>query len=191
MKAMTRMRLALLIAALATAGGLQAAEVAEVRIADQVKVGDSELVLNGAGLRSKMFFKVYVGALYVGQKASDAQALIDSTQPRRMRLRMMRDVDADSFYAALDEGLRNNHTPAQFAEIKAQAEQLGALMRAFGKVREGEVIDIDFTADGIALTRNGEAAGKVGGAAFAKALLRVWLGDKPADAGLKKSLLGG
>lgn len=189
--AMKRLRQGLLIAALATASGLQAAEVAEVRIADQVKVGDSELLLNGAGLRSKLFFKVYVGALYVGQKASDAQALIDSTQPRRMRLRLMRDVDADSFYAALDEGLRNNHTPAQFAEIKGQAEQLGALMRAFGKVREGEVIDIDFSADGIALTRNGEAAGKVAGAAFAKALLRVWLGDKPADAGLKKSLLGG
>lgn len=189
--AMKRMRLALLIAVLATAGGLQAAEVAEVRIADLVKVGDNELVLNGAGLRSKLFFKVYVGALYAGQKASDAQALIDSTQPRRMRLRMMRDVDADSFYAALDEGLRNNHTAAQFAEIKAPAEQLGALMRAFGKVREGEVIDIDFAADGIALTRNGEPAGKVAGAAFAKGLLRVWLGDKPADAGLKKSLLGG
>jgi len=170
--------------------GVQAMEVAEVKIADQVKVGGNELQLNGAGLRIKIFFRVYIGALYVGQKTGDAQALIDSTQPRRMRLRMLRDVDADSFYAALDEGLRNNHTAAQLAEIKGQADQLGALMRAFGKVREGEVIDIDFTADGVAVTRNGEAAGKVAGGAFAKGLLRVWLGDKPADAELKKALLG-
>lgn len=180
-----------LLAALLVAPGLQAAEVADVRVADQLRVGDSELVLNGAGLRSKLFFKVYVGALYAPQKETSAQALIDSTQPRRMRLRLMRDVDADSFYEALDEGMRKNHGAEQLAALKPKIDQLGMLMRAFGKVREGEVIDIDFSPEGVVLTRNGELAGKVAGGEFASALLRVWLGDSPADAGLRKALLGG
>lgn len=183
-------RRAALLAVLLASPALHAAEVAGVAVADQLKVAGGDLVLNGAGLRSKVFFKVYVGALYVSQKSAAAEAVIDSGQPRRMRLHMLRDLDADSFYAALDEGLRNNHSAAQLAELKPQSDQLAALMRGFGKVRESEVIDIDFTGDGIVLARNGSIAGKVAGAAIGRALLRVWLGEKPADAGLKKALLG-
>jgi len=37
---------------------------------------------------------------------------------------------------------------------------------------------------------NGEVQGKVGSVPFARALLKVWLGDNPVDASLKKALLG-
>jgi long-chain acyl-CoA synthetase len=86
--------------------------------------------------------------------------------------------------------LKNNHSPAEMAELKTQADQLGAIMKAIGKAREGDTIGIDFTVDGVAVSLNGEARGKVAGAGFAKALLKVWLGDKPVDASLKKALLG-
>lgn len=186
----TTVRQAALIAALVAVPGLHAAEVAGVRVDDAIKVGNSELVLNGAGLRSKLFIKVYVGALYVGQKATTPAAIYDSPQPRRMLMRMMRDLDADSLSSALDEGLRNNHSPVELAEIKTQADQLGGIMKGIGKAREGDTIGIDFSADGVAVSLNGEMRGKVAGAGFAKALLKVWLGDKPADASLKKALLG-
>lgn len=186
----TCVRKAALIAALMTVPGLHAAEVAGVKVEDRLKVGSSELVLNGAGLRSKMFIKVYIGALYVGQKATTPAAIYDSTGPRRMVLRLLRDLDADSLHSALDEGLKNNHSPAEMADMKGQAEQLAGIMKSIGKVREGDTIAIDFTADGVAVSQNGEQRGKVPGAGFARALLKVWLGDKPADASLKKSLLG-
>lgn len=181
---------AALVVALLAAPGLHAAEVAGVKVDDRVRVGNSDLVLNGAGLRSKVFIKVYVGALYVGQKATTPAAIYDSTQPRRMVMRMMRDLDADSLNSALDEGLKNNHTPAELAEMKPQADALAAIMKAIGKAREGDTITIDFSVDGVVVGLNGETRGKVAGAGFAKALLKVWLGDKPADASLKKALLG-
>ena len=186
----TSVRRAALIAALVAVPGLHAAEVAGVRVADSIKVGNSELVLNGAGLRSKLFIKVYVGALYVGQKAATPAAIYDSATPRRMVLRLLRDLDADSLHSALDEGLRNNHSPAELSDMQAQADQLARIMKAIGKVREGDTISIDFSGGGIAVSQNGEVRGKVAGAGFAKALLKVWLGDKPADASLKKALLG-
>ncbi|MDE1545240.1 chalcone isomerase family protein [Dechloromonas agitata] len=186
----TSVRRAALIAALMAVPGLHAAEVAGVRVADSVKVGNNELVLNGAGLRSKLFIKVYVGALYVGQKAATPAAIYDSATPRRMVLRLLRDLDADSLHSALDEGLRNNHTPAELSEMQAQAEQLAGIMKAIGKVREGDTISIDFSSEGVVVSQNGEVRGKVAGAGFAKALLKVWLGEKPADASLKKALLG-
>lgn len=186
----TSVRRAALIAALVAVPGLHAAEVAGVRVADSIKVGNSELVLNGAGLRSKLFIKVYVGALYVGQKAATPAAIYDSATPRRMVLRLLRDLDAGSLHSALDEGLRNNHSPAELSDMQAQADQLAGIMKAIGKVREGDTVSIDFSAEGVVVSQNGEVRGKVAGANFAKALLKVWLGDKPADASLKKALLG-
>src|SRR6185369_651281 len=179
-----------LIAALIAAPGLQAAEVAGVKVEEKLKVGGSELVLNGAGLRSKLFIKVYVGALYVGQKSTTPAGIYDSTAPRRMVMRMLRDMDAETLHGALDDGLKNNLTPAELAELKPQAEQLATIMKGIGKVREGDSIAIDFTSEGVAVSLNGESRGKVAGPAFARALLKVWLGDKPADAALKKALLG-
>ena len=186
----TSVRRAALIAALVAVPGLHAAEVAGVKVADSIKVGSNELVLNGAGLRSKLFIKVYVGALYVGQKSSTSAAIFDSATPRRMVLRLLRDLDADSLHSALDEGLRNNHSAAELSDMKAQADQLGGIMKAMGKVHEGDTVSIDFSTEGVVVSQNGEVRGKVAGAGFAKALLKVWLGDKPADASLKKALLG-
>ena len=186
----TVMRAALL-AALIAAPGLQAAEVAGVKVDDRIRVGSSELVLNGAGLRSKLFVKVYVGALYVWQKANTTAAIIDQSGPRRMVMRLLRDMDADTLHGALDEGLRNNLSAAELADMKPQADQLAGIMKGIGKVREGDSIAIDFGTDGIVIALNGDAKGKVAGGNFARALLKVWLGEKPADASLKKALLGG
>lgn len=183
-------RRAALLAALIVAPGLQAAEVAGVRIDEMQQVGGKELVLNGAGLRSKLFIKLYVGALYVSQKSAAPAALIDSTAPRRMSLRLLRDIGADTLHGALDDGLANNHTPDELNALKPAADQFAALMKGFGKLKEGDTVAIDFSADGVSVSLNGESRGKVAGPAFARALLKVWLGDKPADASLKKALLG-
>ena len=187
---MRNVRRSVLLAALLATPGLYAAEVAGIKVEDSLRVGGSELVLNGAGLRSKLFIKVYVGALYASQKSATAAALLDSTAPRRMQMRLLRDLGADALHEALEDGLNSNNTPAELAEIKSQSEQLAGIMKSIGKVKEGDTVAIDFQADGIAVSLNGEARGKVAGAGIARALLKVWLGDKPVDASLKKALLG-
>lgn len=184
-------RRAALLAALLAVPTLHAAEVAGIKLDDSLRIGGSELLLNGAGIRSKLFIKVYVGALYVGQKSNVSAAIVDSPQPRRMVMRLLRDLDAETLASAMDEGLRANNSPAELADMKAQAEALAGIMKSIGKAREGDTIAIDFSADGVTVSLNGETRGKVAGPGFAKALLKVWLGDKPADASLKKALLGG
>lgn len=185
------MRAATLIAALSAAPGLHAAEVAGVHVDDRIRVGTQELVLNGAGIRTKVFFKVYVGALYTGAHATTPEAVYEAAGPRRISLHLLRDLDAQALHEALDEGLRNNLSATELDALKGPAGQLATLMKSIGKARSGTVIAIDFGADGLAVSVNGEARGQVAGGAFAKALLRVWLGEKPADADLKKALLGG
>jgi long-chain acyl-CoA synthetase len=190
MIASTNVRRAALIAALLAVPGLQAAEVAGLRVEDRLKVGGSELLLNGAGLRSKLFIKVYVGALYVDRKSATPADILDSTAPRRMVMRMLREMDAATLHEALDDGLKNNLAPAELADMRPQTEQLATIMKGIAKVREGDSIAIDFTSEGVSVSLNGESRGKVAGPSFARALLKVWLGEKPADTSLKKALLG-
>ncbi len=58
-----------LLLAMLFAVGAQAAEVGGVKLEDKVSVGGQDLVLNGAGMRTRAVFKVYVGSLYVPAKA--------------------------------------------------------------------------------------------------------------------------
>jgi len=184
-------RTAVLAASLAAVPLLHAAEVAGVKVDEQIKVDGHDLILNGAGLRSKVFIKVYVGALYVTQKASAPAALIDAATPRRMTLRLLRDIDADTLYGALYDGLKGNHGEAELAALKPQIDQFAEIMKKIGNARSGDTVAIDFAADGLAVGFNGEVRGRVPGIDFARALLKVWLGEHPVDGSLKKALLGG
>ncbi|WP_241073218.1 chalcone isomerase family protein [Achromobacter insuavis] len=181
----------ILAACLAAAPALAAdVEVAGVRVPEQLSEGGHALVLNGAGLRTKFVVKVYVAALYASARSQDAKALIDSNEPRRMRLQLLRDVDSKSLDTALQEGLRDNTDKQEHAALQQHANRLSALMAEIGSAREGDVIDLDFDARGVTITDNGKQRGRIDDPAFARALLRVWLGDNPAQSSLKKALLG-
>jgi long-chain acyl-CoA synthetase len=182
---------AVLMAFLFAAPLAQAAEVAGIRIDEHAKAGSSDLVLNGAGIRTKIFFKVYVGALYVPKKTTSAAAIIDAKEPRRVVLHLLRDLDADALFGALMEGLRNNHGEAELARLKPDTDQFERLMRGIGNAKTGDVIGIDFSADGIAVAFNGQVRGSIASESFGRALLKVWLGEKPADSDLKRAMLGG
>jgi hypothetical protein len=54
------MRKILLCALVLFAVQARAVEVAGVKVDERIKLGAGELVLNGAGLRTRAFFKVYV-----------------------------------------------------------------------------------------------------------------------------------
>lgn len=184
-------RQAALLAVLLASPALQAAEVAGVKVEDRIKAGNADLVLNGAGLRSKLFIKVYVGALYVTQKSGSPAVLLDANSPRRMSLRLLRDLDADTLFGALRDGLKDNNSEAELAALKVPTEQFAELMKKIGNARNGDTVTLDFLSDGVGVGLNGDARGRVASPAFGKALLKVWLGDNPVDASLKKALLGG
>jgi Chalcone isomerase-like len=166
-----------------------AAEVAGVKLDDKVPMGAQELVLNGAGVRTRVVFKVYVASLYVPQKSADLAAVL-SKAPRRIQLNLLRTLSADQLVDALNEGLAENNTAAELAAVKPQVDQLAAIMRAFKEVKEKDVVTLDFVDGGTRIGLNGEAKGSIAGDAFNQALTKVWLGDKPVQADLKKALLG-
>jgi long-chain acyl-CoA synthetase len=188
------MKRTLLAAVLALAvGTAAAAEIAGVRVEDTAKVGGTDLVLNGAGKRTKLMFDVYVAALYLPAKKAAAADVLASPAPSRVSLTLMRDITADQLVEALVDGVKANTTPGELEKIKPQLDSLESTMRAIGGAKKGDVVTMDFLADGgTAVALNGKPQGKpIAGADFQRALLAVWLGGKPVQADLKKAMLGG
>ncbi len=169
-----------------------AAEVAGVMLADKVSIGGQALVLNGTGVFSKFFFKIYVGSLYLPQKAGDVAGVL-ANGPRRIQMNLLRDLSAGQLVGALVGGLEANNSPAEMAVVKAPADDLVRIMMRFRDVdmKQADVLTMDFVDGGTKVALNGEAIIVIPGEAFNHALTRIWLGDKPAHRGLKKALLGG
>ena len=170
--------------------GVQAAEVGGVKLDDKLMLGGQELVLNGAGVRTRAFFKVYVGSVYVPAKATTLAAVLDKA-PRRIQLSILRSLSSDQLVGALSDGLKDNNSAADLAAIKPQVDQLVATMKALGDVKEGDVVTLDFVDGATKIGLNGSAQGSIAGDAFNHALTKIWLGDNPVQPDLKKAMLGG
>jgi long-chain acyl-CoA synthetase len=179
-----------LIGAIALSFSALAAEVGGVKLDDKTAVGGQDLVLNGAGIRTRVFIKVYVASLYLPAKSADVAAVL-AKAPRRIQMNLLRDLSGDQLVGALNDGLKDNNSEAEMAAVKAQAEQMTSIMKGFGEVKEGNVVALDFVDGMTRISLNGAAKGSIAGEAFNKALTRIWLGDKPVQADLKKAMLGG
>ncbi|GAB4119673.1 MAG: chalcone isomerase family protein [Sideroxydans sp.] len=169
-----------------------AVEVAGVKMNDSVQVGAQALVLNGAGVRKKWMFKVYVGALYLPQKQASAEAVIADEHAHRVALHMLRDLGSKKLYGAFIEAIEANHTPAELLALDAELKQMAQIFESIGEVVQGDVIALDYLpGNGTQISVNGAPRGTIAGAAFNRALLKIWLGGKPAQESLKKEMLGG
>lgn len=175
------------------AAGAQPVEIEGVKLDVSAQVGGAALQLNGAGVRTRAFFKVYVAGLYVPQKAGDAGALLAQKGARRIVIAMLRSVDAETFAGALNDGLKANHSDAQLAGWKTQIDALNANLKAVGEAKKGDLIHFEYVPEaGTRVMVGGQPRGSViPGEDFFTAVLRIWIGDKPVDAGLKKGMLGG
>lgn len=170
---------------------VDAAEVAGVRIDDKATVGGRELLLNGAGMRTRLIIKVYVGALYLPQKASTAQAALEKDEPRRMSLTLQRDVNYEQLLEAMRAGLAENNSQADLDAIKPQINEFVKIFASVGEAKAGQVIWIDYLPEaGTRVALDGSAKGTIMGQAFNRALMKVWLGDNPVQESLKKAMLG-
>ncbi|WP_406672618.1 chalcone isomerase family protein, partial [Natronospira sp.] len=153
-----------------------------------VEVGDHLLELNGTGIRRAFFRNFYVGALYLPEPMSSTAEIISRHGASRISLNFIRDVSLSRMQGALDDGFEDN-TPAEArAELADEIEQFKSF---FTPPKEGDRINIDYDPDrGTIVTVNGEEQGVVEGAEFNLAVLRIFLGENPADSNLRDGMLG-
>jgi len=111
--------------------------------------------------------------------------------PRRIQMNIMRSLTPDQLVDALVDGLKENNSEAELAAVKSQTAEMVATMKAFSEVKEKDVVTLDFVDGTTKIGLNGTAKVSIPGEAFNRALTKIWLGDHPIQADLKKAMLGG
>lgn len=168
-----------------------AAEVGGIKFPDTVTVAGQELVLNGAGVRSKLVFKVYALGFYLKEKKATVAEVLASGGPRRIRIMPMRDLTSDDFGMAFMKGLNDNVSADERTKLLPQTKAFGEMFAQFPGLKKGDELIVDWTPGvGSQATLNGKKVGEVlPDVAFFNAIMRIWIGDKPVDATLKPKML--
>lgn len=171
---------------------VQAREVAGIAIPEQVRThaDDASLTLNGAGLRRKLFVTIYVGALYLPEPAREVDEIIAMPGAKRFSMHFVhKEITPDKLVPVWNTGFEKNLPADKFRALRPRIANFNGL---FPTLRKGDRVDLDILPGrGVQVWINGKLRGKVTGDDFSRALLRIWLGEHPADTGLKRALLGG
>jgi hypothetical protein len=155
-------------------------------LATSKQIGNSVLMLNGAGTRRADYIRVpvYRAALYVTRPNSDAEEILSSTEPKLLELHFLRDVPKDEIEEDLAEGFMNHQH--QGPEISARLKQL---VDALVDIKRGEQVTFTFYTDRVDVLLPSEGKLTLSGARFCRALLEVWLGKNAARETLRSELL--
>lgn len=183
----------LLAAALPAMPAFAAADVAGVKFDDTATVQGQALKLNGAGLRTKVIFKVYALGLYLPEKKTSAADIQAGQGARRIQIVSLRDLTSQDFGDAFMKGLNANTDAAERTRLLPQTKTFGEMFAAIPGLKKGDVLLVDWVpGTGTVCTLNGKKIGEtVPDVAFYNAILRIWIGGEPADSDLKPKLLGG
>lgn len=166
-----------------------AREIAGVDLPESVAVKNKVLVLNGAGIRKKLFIKVYVAGLYLTVKRTTASEILADQGAKRIVMSFLyKEVSSERLVEGWNVGFADNNTAEELKVLQDRIDQFNGLFRT---VRRGDTIRLDYMPnEGTQVWINDALQGTVPGEDFSRALLEIWLGAKPADDNLKEALLG-
>ncbi|MBT3012693.1 MAG: chalcone isomerase family protein [Candidatus Thiodiazotropha sp. (ex Lucina aurantia)] len=170
---------------------IQAREIAGISLPEQIvrEADNATLVLNGAGIRKKVFFKIYLASLYLQQSTSDIAEVIDVDRPARVQMQILySEIEKEKFVEGWNDGFSANLSPEKLQAVGDRLDQFNAM---FQTLQKGDLISLDYMpGKGTVVTIKGVEKGVIPGGDFYQALLMVWLGDSPISKSLKQELLG-
>ncbi len=166
----------------------QATFLSAVELPGKLKVGNSELTLNGWGVRQKSLLKLYKAGIYLKNPTSNAESIINANEEMAITIEITSGfVSQEKMVAALNEGLQNS-TGGRTAALQKEIAQFQACFA--DDITKSDTFSIVYLpSQGVVVSKNGRQKGVIQGHAFKQALFGIWLGDNPADQKLKNAML--
>lgn len=189
-----RKQLAAALAGLALSLGVLAApmEVSGVKLDDPIDLAGAKLQLNGAGIRYKAVFKVYVAGLYLGKRAVTPEEIYAMPGPKRLHITLLREIDSNELGKSFTTAFTENAPKTEMSKLIPGLIRMGQIFSDQKKLLAGESFSIDWIpGTGTVITVKGKVQGEpFKEIEFFNALMRIWVGPHPADFRLKDQLLG-
>lgn len=168
-----------------------AKDVAGVEVPETITTHEQVLQLNGAGIRSKFFMDLYVGSLFTVEKVAQATPVLEGEMAGAIRLNITSGmITSEKLTEALNEGF-SLATGGDTSAIDTSIDSFVSATFA-EEIKEGDQFTlVSIPTQGIYSYKNGKQLTHTNDEAFRKALMSIWLGNKPTDKGLKKDMLNG
>lgn len=166
-------------------------EISGVFIDKQIQTASGNtLMLNGAGVREKFWVDVYVGSLYLAQKSADITRILSTPGPWRIQLDFVyKEVAQDKLLDSWRAGFEQNQSAEALQKLQPRIEVFYGFFDSSAIAKDQFRFDY-LPGSGTQVSKNQQILGVVAGKDFSNALLEIWLGNHPADKGLKKAMLG-
>ena len=163
--------------------------MAGIELPQVMETPQTALLLNGAGIRTKFFLDLYVGGLYLKQKNSQAQKIIEADEPMAIKLHIVSSmITSEKMENATREGFEKA-TKENTKPIQLQIEEFIAVFKE--EIKENDIYDLVYLpGKGVEVSKNGKLYTTIEGLPFKQALFGIWLGEEPAQQSLKKAMLG-
>lgn len=165
-------------------------KVAGITLPNHETFKDQTLVLNGSGVRERLWIDLYAAGLYLDQKSNNATTILEGDRPMAIKLHIISKlISSDKMVDGVTEGFETS-TGGNTAPIQ---EEINMILGFFKEdIKKDDVFDLVYlpSEGGIVAYKNGEEKGVVKGMDFKKALFGIWLSNRPADDDLKDDLLG-
>ena len=179
--------ISLLMLSMTSMVSAQGRKISGVTFPPEMDIKGTSLFFNGCGLREKYTLDLYVAGLYLDKPTMDANKVINADAAQAIKIVIVSSkVTRDKFNESVKEGFANA------APYKATPDQIKSFKSFFAapfKVND-EINMIYKPGKGTLVTINGQFKGIIKGLPFKKALFVIWLGNKPAQAKLKKGMMG-
>ncbi|MFC1524129.1 chalcone isomerase family protein [Thermodesulfobacteriota bacterium] len=186
---MLKKNILILLLLLITVPVAHALEIGGISMPGSLPAEGETLILNGAGIRTKFFLKLYVGGLYLQQKQSNPEQIIAADQPMAIRLHIISSmITSEKMKKATTEGFLNS-TRGNFDPLRPQIEAFISVFK--DTIKEGDIFDFTYLpGQGVSINKNDQHHSTIEDLAFKQALFGIWLCDRPAQKSLKNKLLG-
>lgn len=167
-----------------------ATTVSGITLKESIKLGKNNLLLNGAGQRSKYYIDLYIAALYLTNKTQDPQKIIDANEPMLIQVHVISNLISSE---NLTRGTMEGFTKSTKGKTEAIQPQIDQFLDSFKeKIDIGDVFEIVYLPNkGVTVIKNRKLVKRMDvDLNFKKALFGIWLSDKPAQKSLKEKMLG-
>lgn len=178
-----------LVSLMIATSSASALDIGGIKLPDNMPVAGQQLALNGAGIREKWLFDLYVSGLYLQAPSKDSKAVIAADENQVIRLHIISDkITSERMISATTEGFEKS-LHGKMDTLKPKIDDFIATFKE--PIKVGDIFDLTYVkGEGVHVAKNGTEVKTIAGLDFKEALYGIWLSDAPAQDSLKKEMLG-
>lgn len=115
-----------------------------IEVPTATTVRGKKLVLNGAGVRRRGYYKSNIVALYLPERLTTLDAIMKLDGPRRIQMLLLRDFSQSTVSRIFLADFKQAATDTEFKTLINEVAEIGAIYNNVKRVEQGDKVNIDW-----------------------------------------------